>query len=79
MSIKLLTRLSHFITMLFGLALGMALSLLYQFKVQPIILNLVPIIVLFVILGIALRIFTIYSWEKNNYNLDFTISSSTNR
>ena len=37
MSLKRLAQLSHFITMMFGVALGMTFSLLYQHMVKIII------------------------------------------
>ena len=43
MTLKILTQLSHFITMLFGIALGMTLTILYQYVnqgVDLIIMNL---------------------------------------
>ena len=40
MSLKGLTQLSHFITMMFGIALGMTLCLLYQHMVKIIIFDL---------------------------------------
>ena len=33
MSLKLLAQLSHFITMMFGIALGIALCILYQYRI----------------------------------------------
>ena len=39
MSLKGLTQLSHFITMMFGIALGMTLCLLYQHMVKIIIFD----------------------------------------
>ncbi len=47
MSLKLLTQLSHFITMMFGIALGMTLCLLYQYKVKTFIDDLIPYILCF--------------------------------
>ena len=40
MSLRGLTQLSHFITMMFGTALGMTLCLLYQHMVKIIIFDL---------------------------------------
>ena len=49
MTLKILTQLSHFITMLFGIALGMTLTILYQYVnqgVDLIIMDLyLPIII----------------------------------
>ena len=44
MSLKALTQLSHFITMMFGIALGMTLCLLYQHMGHFIIFDLSIII-----------------------------------
>ena len=68
MSLKLLTKLSHFITMMFGIAFGMALCIFYQFKVELNIVELSPIIVIIMIVGSILRIYTLYIWKKNDYN-----------
>ena len=45
MSLKLLTQLSHFITMIFGIALGMSLCMLYQYQVNLFISDLSPLII----------------------------------
>ncbi len=68
MSLKLLTQLSHFITMMFGIALGMALCLLYQFKISIFIDNLSPLIIVIIILSGCLRFYTIILWKKGNYS-----------
>ena len=70
MSIKFLTQLSHFITMMFGIALGMTLCLLYQYLFKIFIFDLAPFIIFIVICSAFLRIFTIYIWKKNNFNFD---------
>ena len=67
MSLKGLTQLSHFITMMFGIALGMTLCLLYQHMVQIIIFDLSPIILLIVFFSGCLRIYTLFLWKKGNY------------
>ncbi len=67
MSLKLLTQLSHFITMLFGIALGMAFCILYQYRIDLFILDLTPIILFITLIGIILRIYTHRIWNKNNY------------
>lgn len=67
MSLKLLTQLSHFITMIFGTALGMSLCMLYQLKVQIFIMDLIPLIISMVIISILLRIYTLIIWKKYNY------------
>jgi len=68
MSLKLLTQLSHFITMMFGIALGMTLCLLYQFKVKVFIDDLIPYILLIILMSGCMRIYTLLLWKKNNYS-----------
>ena len=68
MSLKRLTQLSHFITMMFGIALGMTLCLLYQHMVKIIIIELSSIILLIVFFSICLRVYTLHLWKKGNYN-----------
>ena len=46
MSLKLLTQLSHFITMIFGIALGMSLCMLYQYQINLFISDLSPMIII---------------------------------
>ena len=69
MSLKRLAQLSHFITMMFGVALGMTFSLLYQHMVKIIITDLSLIILFIVFFGIILRAYTLFIWRKENYNL----------
>ena len=69
MTLKLLTQLSHFITMLFGIALGMTLCLLYQYKVRIFIDDLYPIILIIIFIGVCLRAYTLILRKKNNYTL----------
>ena len=71
MSLKRLAQLSHFITMMFGVALGMTFSLLYQHMVKIIINDLSLIILFIVFFSIILRAYTLFIWTKNNYNLKF--------
>ena len=68
MPLKALTQLSHFITMMIGIALGMTLCLLYQHMVQIIIFDLSPIILLIVFFSGCLRLYTMFLWKKGNYN-----------
>ena len=68
MSLRLLTQISHFITMMFGVALGMTLCLLYQFKVKIFIDDLSPYIVIIVLISSFMRIYTLFLWKKNNYS-----------
>ena len=69
MSIKFLTHLSHLITMMFGIALGMTLCILYQHMVQINIFDLSLIILLIVFFSGCLRIYTLFLWKKRNYDL----------
>ena len=69
MSLKRLAQLSHFITMMFGVALGMTLSILYQHMVKIIIADLSLIILFIVFFSIILRAYTLFIWSKENYNL----------
>ena len=69
MSLKRLAQLSHFITMMFGVALGMTFSLLYQHMVKIIITDLSLIILFIVFFSIILRAYTLFIWRKENYNL----------
>ena len=71
MSLKRLAQLSHFITMMFGVALGMTFSLLYQHMVKIIITDLSLIILFIVFFSIILRAYTLLIWRKENYNLKF--------
>mgnify|MGYP000954435659 CR=1 FL=1 len=68
MSLKLLAQLSHFITMMFGIALGMTLCLLYQYTTKIFIFDLSPIILLIVLFSSALRMYTLFIWKKNDYD-----------
>ena len=69
MSLKRLAQLSHFITMMFGLALGMTFSILYQHMVKIIITDLSLIILFIVFFSIIFRAYTLFIWRKENYNL----------
>ena len=71
MSLKRLAQLSHFITMMFGVALGMTFSILYQHMVKIIIIDLSLIISSIVFFSIILRAYTLIIWRKKNYNLKF--------
>lgn len=68
MSLKLLAQLSHFITMMFGIALGMTLCLLYQYTTKIFIFDLSPIILLIVLFSSSLRMYTLFIWKKNDYD-----------
>ena len=68
MSLKLLAQLSHFITMMFGIALGIALCILYQFRIGIFIEDLTILVILLVLLSGGLRGYTLFLWRKNNLN-----------
>ena len=71
MSLKLLAQLSHFITMIFGVALGIALCILYQYKIGIFIEDLTLFVIFLVLLSGGLRVYTLCLWKK--YNLDLKI------
>ena len=71
MSLKSLTQLSHFITMMFGIAFGMTLCLLYQHMVQIVIFDLSIIILSIIFFSGLLRIYTLVLWKKGSYNQFF--------
>ena len=68
MTFKVLAQLSHFITMLFGIALGMTICLLYQYTTKIFIFDLTPTILLIVIISSILRLYTMFLWKKNKYD-----------
>ena len=73
MTLKILTQLSHFITMLFGIALGMTLTILYQYVNQGVdlnIMNLYSPIIIITFIGVVLRIITIFIWKNKGYKID---------
>ena len=75
MTLKILTQLSHFITMLFGIALGMTLTILYQYVnqgVDLIIMDLYLTIIIITFIGVVLRIITIFIWKNKDYKIDLT-------
>ena len=75
MTLKILTQLSHFITMLFGIALGMALTILYQYVnqgVDLIIMDLYLPIIIITFIGVVLRIITMFIWKNKDYKIDST-------
>ena len=75
MTLKILTQLSHFITMLFGIALGMTLTILYQYVnqgVDLIIRDLYLPIIIITFIGVVLRVITIFIWKNKDYKIDST-------
>ena len=71
MSLKILIQLSHFVTLMFGIALGVTLCILYQFKIGIFIEDLTSVVLLLVFLSAALRAYTLYLIKKNNLRLIF--------
>jgi|TARA_B100000678_G_scaffold260321_1_gene241068 uncharacterized membrane protein (DUF106 family) len=64
--------------MLFGVALGMTLAILYQYINQSVdltIMNLYYPIIVITLIGIILRIITIFIWKNKNYNINSIHSS----
>jgi len=66
MSLKILIQLSHFVSLMFGIALGVTLCILYQFKIGIFIEDLTSIVLLIVFFSVVLRIYTLYLMKKNN-------------
>mgnify|MGYP004329554007 CR=1 FL=1 len=71
MSLKILIQLSHFVTLMFGIALGVTLCILYQFKIGIFIEDLTSVVLLLVFLSAVLRAYTLYLMKKNNLRLIF--------
>ena len=71
MSLKLLAQLSHFITMMFGIALGIALCILYQYRIGIFIEDLTLFAIFLIFLSVGLRVYTLFLWNK--YDLDSKI------
>jgi hypothetical protein len=69
MNLKALTQLSHFVTLLFGIALGMSLCLFYQHYITIFIFDLSPIILLIVFISLCLRGYTHYIWRIGKYDI----------
>ena len=70
MNLKMLTQLSHFITLLFGMSFGMTIAIYVEYLVNNAIVAisiLTWLIILIMILAIALRIVSIYFWKKNKH------------
>ena len=70
MNLKMLTQLSHFITLLFGISFGMTIAIYVEYLVNDAIIAISILtwsIILIMILAIALRIASIYFWKKNKH------------
>ena len=66
MSLKILIQLSHFVSLMFGIALGVTLCILYQFKIGIFIEDLTSVVLLIIFFSAVLRIYTLYLMKKNN-------------
>ena len=66
MSLKILIQLSHFVSLMFGIALGVTLCILYQFKIGIFIEDLTSVALLLVLFSAVLRAYTLYLMKKNN-------------
>ena len=71
MKLKFLAKLSHLITMLFGVALGMTISILYQHNIAIFVTDLWPVIIGIIFLSSILRIYTLVLWNCNDYKTKF--------
>ena len=67
---RFLIFLSHFVTLMFGVALGMSLCLLYQYMVKIFIFDLSATILLIVFVSTLLRVYTVIVWNKKKYILN---------
>ena len=65
---KSLAILSHSITMLFGIALGMTICITYQHYIGLFLYQLLPYIIFIVVISIILRVYFIMAWKKMGFN-----------
>ena len=65
---KSLVFLSHSITMLFGIALGMTICITYQHYIGLFLYQLLPYVIFIVVISIILRVYFIMAWKKMGYN-----------
>tara|TARA_A100000164_G_scaffold146315_1_gene129902 strand:+ start:350 stop:580 length:231 start_codon:yes stop_codon:yes gene_type:complete len=63
---KRFAQLSHFISMMFGIALGITICMLYQHFFAIFIVGLTPFVILIVIISGFLRLYTVSLWRKRN-------------
>ena len=70
MNMRFLIFLSHLVTLMFGVALGMSLCLLYQYMVKIFIFDLSATILLIVFVSTLLRVYTVIVWNKKKYILN---------
>ena len=68
-SFKRFAQLSHFITMMFGIALGITICILYQHFFAIFIVGLTPIVIFIISISVCLRVYTILVWRKKNYHI----------
>ena len=81
MNLKILTQLSHFITLLFGISFGMTMAIYIEHSVNNAIIAISTLtysIILIMFLAIALRIVSIYLWKKNKIWHSFTVQATLN-
>ena len=69
-SFKRFAQLSHFITMMFGIALGITICMLYQHFFAIFIVGLTPLVILIIVISACLRVYTISVWRKKNYQIN---------
>ena len=70
-SFKLLAILSHAITMLFGIALGMTLCITYQHYIGLFLYQLLPYVIFILFLGIILRAYFLIAWRRMGFKTSF--------
>tara|TARA_S200000501_G_scaffold316537_1_gene309486 strand:+ start:1590 stop:1820 length:231 start_codon:yes stop_codon:yes gene_type:complete len=63
---KRFAQLSHFISMMFGIGLGITICMLYQHFFAIFIVGLTPFVILIVIISGFLRLYTVSLWRKRN-------------
>ena len=68
-SFKRFAQLSHLISMMFGIALGITICMLYQHFFAIFIVGLTPIVIVIIAISVCLRLYTILVWRKKNYHI----------
>lgn len=68
-SFKRFAQLSHFITMMFGIALGITICMLYQHFFAIFVVGLTPLVLLIIATSVCLRVYTLLLWRKKNYQI----------
>jgi len=69
-SIKFLIKISHLTTLIFGVALGLSFSILYQHFYAIFVSNLSIYVLGLVVIGVILRILTFLMWKQYNINFN---------